>query len=70
MAHYKVALEIEVNADSPLEAAKTVEGWLRNGNYQYYVQEDEENAEVFSVDLTEADKDAVLPAGVYLPLIG
>jgi len=69
MTHYKVTLEIEVNADSPLEAAKTVQGWLRSDDYQYYVQEDEVDGKIVSVDLTEADEDAVLPADDYTPLI-
>lgn len=69
MTHYKVTLEIEVNADSSLEAAKTVQGWLREGDYQYYVQEDEVDGKIVSVDLTEADEDAVLPADDYTPLI-
>jgi len=69
MAHYKVVLEIEVDADSPLAAAQTVQSWLREGDFQYYVQEDEENGKVFSVDLTEDDEDAVLPIDDYIPMI-
>ena len=72
MANYRVVLEIEVNADTPLGAAKTVAGWLRTDDgYQYYVQEDKEHGrgKIFSVDLMDDDEDAVLPANDYTPLI-
>ena len=58
---FKISMEIEVEAKNPLQAAKMVEGWIRkDGGFQYYVQDDKDN--IFSVDLSEEDKDAVLPA--------
>ena len=72
MKNYKVVFEIEINAASPLEAAKKVQNWLQNenDNWQYYVQEsDRKNAKILSVDLDENDESAVLPADNYEPLI-
>ena len=64
----RVSLEIEVDADSPLDAAKKVENWIRKeGGFQYYVQDEKD--EIFSVDLSEDDEDAVLPANDYQPTI-
>ena len=62
----------EINAASPLEAAKKVQNWLQNenDNWQYYVQEtNRKNAKIVSVDLDENDESAVLPADNYEPLI-
>jgi len=72
MKNYKVVFEIEINAASPLEAAKKVQNWLQNenDNWQYYVQEtNRKNAKIVSVDLDENDESAVLPADNYEPLI-
>jgi hypothetical protein len=70
MAFYKVVHEIEVDADSPLEAAKTIQEWMDEADHkwQFYVQE-EKSAELFSVDLEKEDKDAVLPVEEYYPII-
>ena len=68
MPNYKVVFEIEVDADFPIEAAKKVQEWLRKDNWQWYIQNDE-TEEIFSVDLTEIDSDAVLPVHVYHPMI-
>lgn len=70
MRTFKVVFEIEVDEENPLAAAQTVEGWLqdKNKNWQYYVQ-DEFTKKVTSVDLSEEDEDAVLPAHNYEPLI-
>lgn len=75
MALYKVSLEIEIDADCPLNAAKLVNDMLDNHltdpeatGWQYYVQE-EDSTEVFSVDLDEEDEDAVLPVEKYEPFI-
>lgn len=68
MKAYNVIMEIELDSDSPLEAAKTAETWLRDGGFQYYVQ-DVDSRELFSVDLSESDDDAVLPIKNYEPLI-
>jgi len=72
MATFNVVFEIEIEANTPLEAAKKVQDWLQNkkDNWQYYVQEsDRKNAEILSIDLSEDDEDAVLPADNYEPLI-
>jgi len=70
---YKVVYEINVDAASPLEAAKQVRDILtdRSGEAfapQFYVQP-EDSVELFSVDLEEDDEDAVLPVETYHPLI-
>ncbi len=68
---YKVVLEIEVEANSPLKAAKTVQEWLESAEnkWQYYVQPCDKSEEVFSVDLEEEDEDAVLNVDNYIPMI-
>ena len=68
---YKVVFEIEVEAETPLEATKTVEGWLQNSdnNWQYYVQPCDKSEDVFSVDLSEEDEDAVQEVDNYIPMI-
>lgn len=68
MANFKVVFEIEVDANNPLEAAQETQRWLRNDDWQYYVQNCETH-KVFSVDLDEADEDAVLPVKEYHPII-
>lgn len=69
MANYRLSLEIEIDANSPLDAAKKLQEWIKFGmDFQYYVQ-DEYN-EIFSVDLEEDDEDAVLPlTDPYFPII-
>ena len=70
MAQFKVVWEIQLEADSPLEAAKLAQEIQQDKNSSatmYYVQEDEKK-EVFSVDLLEDDEDAVLPTD-YVPMI-
>lgn len=76
MPLFKVSHEIEVEADSPLEAAYKVNHMMDNrvfdseaiGGWQFYVQE-ENSTEVFSVDLDEEDENAVLPVKKYEPFI-
>ncbi len=70
MATYNVTFEIETDAENSLEASKTVRDWLRNPHteWQFYVQ-NIETKEVVSVDLTEAEEDAVLPVDKYEPII-
>jgi hypothetical protein len=70
MATHRVVFEIEVEAENSFEAARTVRDWLRNPNteWQFYVQ-NEQTEEIMSVDLSEEDEDAVLPAIDYTPLI-
>jgi hypothetical protein len=67
---FRIVFEIEIEAPTPLEAAKNAQEWLQNpiNNWQYYVQ-DTKTKEVFSVDLEEEDKDAVLPVKKYIPMI-
>jgi len=67
MTEYKIVLELELSADSPLEAAKTAQEWEKNSDLQYYVQDSKEV--VFSVDLSESDEDAVIETDNYIPLI-
>ena len=66
---FNVSFEIEVIAETPLEAAKTVQNMLqeKGDNWQFIIQEDNKE-DVFSVDLAENDEDAVLPA-TYSPII-
>ena len=72
MNHYKIVLEIEVDAETPLEAAQKVEQMCMSnvGRFIYTVQDDD-TEELSTVDLTESDyKDSVLPLDEYEPLIG
>jgi hypothetical protein len=68
---HRVVLEIEVEAESPLEAAKEIQKWLQNpkSDWQFYVQPCDKSEDVFSVDLTEEDEDAVLEVLNYTPMI-
>ena len=70
MAHYKVILEIEIDSDSSLNAAKKVQEWIQDPfcNWQYYVQESKNNT-IFSVDLEDNDDNAVMEIPYYTPLI-
>ena len=68
MANYKIVWEIELEADNPLEAAKTAMEWIKDGSQQFYVQ-DTDTMKLSSVDLAEDGEDAVLPANEYMPLI-
>lgn len=69
MSHYKIVLELELEADSPLEAAKLAQEWERDVNVdlQYWVQDNSET--VYSVDLAELDEEAVIEIDNYIPLI-
>jgi hypothetical protein len=68
---HRVVLEIEVEAENPLEAAKEVQRWLqeKDSDWQYYVQPCDKSGDVFSVDLQEEDEDAVLEIENYIPII-
>ena len=68
MAEFKVSLEIQLSAENPLEAAKLARLWAIEDPMSYYVQ-NEETAEIHSVDLSEPEEDAVLPANNYEPFI-
>ena len=70
MKNYNIVLELNVSAETPLEAAKQAEAMCMSdvGRFTYVVQDDETN-ELSTVDLTELDEDAVLPLDIYEPLI-
>ena len=70
MKMYNLSLEINIQANSPLDAAKELESMIKEEGvcFQYYVQEDGCD-EILSVDLAEEDEDAVLPANDYQPVI-
>jgi hypothetical protein len=68
MAEFKVSLEIQLQAENPLEAAKLARQWAIEDPMQYYVQNDE-TGEIHSVDLAEEPEDAVLPVDNYQPFI-
>lgn len=72
MAEFKVVMEIQVEAENPLEAARQVENWIKEEgeHFQYYVQEDGKE-EIYSIDLEETDEDAILPINPsdYIPII-
>lgn len=67
---FNISVEFSIEAENPLEAAKKAEKMMRDKNelWQVYVQDDETN-DVFSVDLSENDLDAVLRIPDYTPLI-
>lgn len=71
MKQYRVVMEIQIQAETPVEAAKTFEKWVKEGSrFIYYVQEDDEEVkEIVSVDLLEDDENAVSPVKDYEPLI-
>jgi len=70
MKSFKVSFEIDVSAETPLEAAKIVQNYLQDPDedWQFFIQ-DEQTDEIFSVDLDESDDDAVLPVDNYVPFI-
>jgi hypothetical protein len=70
MALFKVTHEINVEANSPLQAAKTVQEWMDAGDtkWQFYVQR-ENGKKVYSVDLNESNSVAVIPVTKYEPMI-
>lgn len=69
MATYKVVLEIEVDADTPLEAAKTTQNWIQDPDFswQYYIQE-EGAKKIHVIDLLN-NEEPVLEVLNYKPLI-
>jgi len=67
----KVVFEIEVDADTNIEAAKTVQDWLQNDpmqSWQFYVQ-DVDSGVVVSIDLDEDESCMELPVHKYHPMI-
>jgi hypothetical protein len=70
MATFKVVWEIEVEAETPLKAAKKAEKWLRKPKMGWiYMVQEENESDIYSVDLDEEDDNAVLLAHDYEPLI-
>lgn len=67
MSKFKVVLEIELDANSPLDAAKKFESWIRESHMTYVVQDEQDN--IYTVDLSEDDEDATLESDGYEPLI-
>lgn len=62
MQTYSVSLTFtDIQADNPLEAAKTILKWLVDAETMTYDVEDELTGNKFTVDLAEEDEDAVLP---------
>lgn len=69
MTKFNISIEIDLEANSPLEAAKELKKWFDGGwEFQAYVQNDE-TKELFSVDLQEDDEDTTLPCETYEPII-
>lgn len=73
MNQWNVIWEINTeNEDlvTPLDVAKYCTNIMRDANYdwQFYIQNDD-TKEIFSVDLEEADENAVLPVKDYKPII-
>jgi hypothetical protein len=75
MPLFKVVLEIEIDAETPLQAACTLNELMdyhkfdsEASGWQFYVQEENSN-EVFSVDLEEEEGSEVLPVTNYISLI-
>ena len=65
----RVVFEIEVETETNIEAAKTVQEWLADGTkYQFYVQ-DAETKKIVSIDLDEDESCMELPADNYSPMI-
>ena len=65
--HYKVVLELELNAESPLDAAKKAKEYAGSLSLIYMVEDEDEI--VYSVDLDEDDENAVTKKDNYIPLI-
>lgn len=68
MAKFKVSLEIELEADNPLEASKLCRQWAIE-DPMIYVTQNQETGEIHTVDLAEEDDIAVLPTKEYQPFI-
>lgn len=69
MKSYKICLEIELDAEDPLDAAEILEDWMSNNpRFQYYIQDIEDDT-LYSVDLSEPEEDAVIQIKDYQPLI-
>lgn len=64
MATYNVVIEIEVDADSPFDAAKLVEYYIKSGKQNFaqnYYLKNIDNGDLFEVNVSEKKENAVLP---------
>lgn len=70
MPDFRVVFEIEIDADSPLEAAIIAEEMVKDGGFQWYVQNVYDDV-IYSVDLDQDndDSDPVIEIDDYSPLI-
>ena len=68
MKTYNISCEITLDAETPLDAAKLFEKWLKESNLQYYVQE-EKTKKLFSVDLDNDDDVIEIDLKDYYSLI-
>ena len=70
MALKRVVFEIDVEAETNIEAAKTVQEWLDAGtdNWQFYVQ-DVKTLKIVSVDLNEHKSCMESEVNNYIPMI-
>jgi len=68
--NYSIALEINMSARSPVEAARKLQEWLRDTdiNWHFYIQDDA-TTDIYSVDLDEVDDKMVIEANDYTPVI-
>ena len=71
MTHYKVVLEMEVDADNPHKAAEAMEELISTvpADPFIYVVQNDETDQIYTVDLGEPEEDAVLPDPTHQPLI-
>jgi len=73
--NYKITWEIELDADTPLDAAKEALAFIHDDTsmaHCFHVQEkssDDTNNPIYLVDLDDYDCDAVLVVANYSPLI-
>jgi len=70
MAIFRVSFEIEVEAETSVDAAKRVENCCKqtSHHWQYYVQNADTN-KIHSVDLDEDESCMVCDADNYSPMI-
>ena len=64
MATYNVVIEVEVEADSPFDASKLVEYYIKSGKQNFaqnYYLKNIHNGDLFDVNVSEERELAVLP---------
>lgn len=69
MKEFKLVLEIQLGADSPVEATELVEEWIKEGARFSYIVQDDETKEIFQVDLAADVGHEVSQLKEYKPLI-